>query len=300
MPLDHSKATVTVSIAGIALSCINKRERDRCEISILKCDRHKLTFDIQKIELHPRTREPVGSCLIPHSLSLDDDIAITLAHPHSDEVVSCERGTSKYMGREFDRLRDIGDEEDFRWVADLEGPEFHNHKLKTVHRSKIRPTIFITDGILYTRQKTDEIFARVSAIGKPCAVPLGRLAHGINADITCVDGGAVVISNVYDKAVPDAARCPSVRLPKDDLSRYRITIENHCESQDDSEGTDFRLFYEVLKDPEGKKYDLRRMVETGPYGRPEEVIEEQRNLSLDGYPQNCVVADTSSTNTHKR
>ncbi|HEX8089308.1 MAG TPA: hypothetical protein VF762_10670 [Blastocatellia bacterium] len=299
MPLDHSKATVTVSVAGIALSCINKRERDRCEISILKCDRHRLTFDIQKIELHPRTLEPVRSCLIPHSLSLDDDIAITLAQPLSDEFINCERGTSKYMGREFDRLRDIGDEEDFRWIADLEGPEFHNHKLKTINRYKIKPTIFITDGILYTRQKTDEVFARVSADGGTSPVALGRLAHGINADIACVDGGAVMISNVYDRGVPDAARCPSVRLPKDDLSRYRITIENHCRLQDDSEGTDFRLFYDVLKDPDGKRYDLRRMVETGPYGRPEQVIEDRRNLSLDGYPQNCLVADTSISNTHK-
>jgi hypothetical protein len=298
MPLDHTKATVIVSIAGIAISCTNRRERNRCEISILKCDRHTLTFDIQKIELHPKTREPVSSCLIPHSLSLDDDIAITLARPHSDEVSNCERGTSKYMGREFDRLRDIGDEEDFRWIADLEGPEFHNHKLKTIHRSRIKPTIFITDGILYARQKTEEVFARVSAEGDPSPVPLGRLGHGINADITCMDGGAVVISNVYDKGVPDAARCPSVRLPKDDLSRYRITIENHCHTRDDSEGTDFRLFYEVLKDPEGKKYDLRRIVETGPYGRPEEAIEDRRNLSLDGYPQSCVAAQTSKTITH--
>src|SRR5215212_6857591 len=150
MPLDHSKATVTISVAGLALSCINRLKQNRCEIGILRCDRHRPLLDIQKIELDKRG-SPLRSCLVPHSLSLDEDISIDLVHhdaSRSDASVSdagggphCERGVSTYMRREFNRLKDKGDAEDFRWVADLEGPEFHNRKLKIKHRSKLRPTI---------------------------------------------------------------------------------------------------------------------------------------------------------------
>src|ERR1041384_1424303 len=140
MPLDHSKANVTISVAGIAIS--RPYKRNQFEIGFVKCDRHSLVLDIQKIELHPVTRIPIRSCLKPHSLRLDENIFVDVVYPDQDGSLQFQRGVSTYQGGEFDRLCDKGDAEDFRWVADLEGPEFHNRKLRVKNLSELTPTVF--------------------------------------------------------------------------------------------------------------------------------------------------------------
>jgi hypothetical protein len=286
MSLDHSKANVTISVAGIAISRPHKR--NQFEIGFVKCDRHNLVLDIQKIELHPVTRSPVRSSLKPHSLRLDEDILIDVVYPDKDGSLQFQRGVTTYQGHEFNRLDDTGDAEDFRWVADLEGPEFHNRKLRIKNLSELAPTLFISNGILYTKQKTDQTFSRISVNGKPSPVALGKFAHGINTDITCPEGGELILSNRSDNGLPGSRACNSVSLPQSDLIKYLITIENHCDSFDESESTDFRLFYDVLEDPEEKKFDLRRIVETGCFGMPDSAFNGQGNFALDGYPQNCL------------
>lgn len=297
MPLDHSKANVTISVAGIAISCINKVKRNRYETAFLRCDRHKPVLDIQKIEIDTKTGKRLRSSLVPHSLNLDEDIFIDVEHPNTDKNPDCQKGVSTYMRREFNRLDDTGDAEDFRWVADLEGPEFHNRKLKIQHKQKLKPTLFISEGILYAKEKTDEALARISTKGLEAAVPLGRFAYGINTDITCENGSTLVLRNRFNTESSKNNSCCSVRLLQSNSIRYLITIENHCRLDDEIDGTDFRLFYEVVKDPKGNQFDLRRIVETGCYAAPEESIGGRMDYSLDGFPQNCLTAFVSETTT---
>jgi hypothetical protein len=291
MSLDHSEANVTFSIAGLAIA--RPHHRNQYEIGFLKCDRHNLSLDIQEIEVNPVTGVPLHSCLRHHSLRLDEDISIDVVYPDKDGCLQFQRGVSTFMGDEFDRLRDRGDAEDFRWVADLEGPEFHNRKLRVKSLSELVPTLFISNGILYSRQKTEEAFARVAAKGKSSPVALGKFAHGINLDITCPKGGRVILSNRSDNGSPEgSARC-AISLEQNDLIKYLITIENQCHSYDEAEGTDFQLFYDVLEDLEEKKFDLRRIVATGCFGMPDSAFKEQGDFVLDGYPQSCFVAKTT-------
>lgn len=290
MSLDHSKANVTISVAGIAISRTHKR--NQFELDFLRCDRHKLELDIQEIALELQTGRLAHSCLKPHSLRLDEDILIDVIYPDKDGCLQFQRGVSTYMEGEFNRLTDTGDAEDFRWVANLEGPEFHNRKLRFKNLAELVPTVFISNGIVYTRQKTDEAFARTSVNGKSSLVALGKLAHGINIDIACPEGGAVILRNRSDDGLTESSACYSVSLPQGDLTKYLITIENHCDSFEESEGTDFRLFYDVLEDPEEKKFDLRRIVATGCYGIPDPALREQGNYTLDGYPQSCFTVTT--------
>ena len=302
MPLDHSRANVTISLAGLALSCINQDMRNRCEVGIIRCDRHRPLLDIQRIEMEPGTRVPLRSCLIPHALNLDEDILIRVVYPNAEATANSKRGVSTYTRREFDRKSDTGDPDDFRWVPDLEGPEFHNVKLSIADRSKLQPTIFLSDGVLYNRQKTEEVFVRTSTREKQTP-RLGKLGHGMGADITCGAGGVVVLSNCS----PDGSLEPgySLQLPQSDHVKYLITIENLCqapfESDDgsaiESQGTDFRLFYQVLKDPKGRQFDLRRTVETGCSKSPTEALRELEDFVLDGYPECCLVAFLSRTQT---
>ena len=296
MKLDHLNASVTVSIAGLGLACINKRKRNRCEIGILRCDRHKPLLDIQKIE-YGGDGKAVRSSLVPHSLNLDEDISIDVIFPDNAGLPRCENGVSTFTRREFSRLDDTGDDRDFRWVPDLEGPEFHNGKLTIKNDKRLQPTIFLSDGILYAREKTDEIFARIVTNGEPAAMALGRVAHGINADISCGKGGAVRLSNVFEPESPERGGRCSVTLEYGDGIGYLISIENLCEVADETEGTDFRLFYDVLMDPEQRQFDLRRIVETGRYGAPEEALQDRNDFSLDGFPESCVTAFLGRTDS---
>lgn len=284
--LDHSKANVTIAIGGLALACINSRERNRCEVGLLRCDRHKPVLDIQRVELHPKSRRPIRSTLVPHSLNLDEDITIGLEYDDG-EILNCSRGVSTYTRRDFDRLDDTGDPEDFRWIADLEGPEFYNRKLKIRHRSELKPIILINDGILYTAQKSSEVFARVPVKPEGPSIPLGRLGDGLSADITYPEGSKVVLRNGSDPGLSSRACSTTLLIDRD--SRYVITIENFCQLPDESEGTDFRLLYDVLKVPVERQFDLRRIVETGPCGQPEEALDDREDFCLDGYPENCQV-----------
>lgn len=287
MPLDHSKATVTISVVGLALTCINRLKQNQCEVGMLRCDRHSPVMDIQKIKLDYGRKNPKCSSLFRHSLNLDENIFINVEGPHKTD---CRKGVVTYIRREFDRLNDTGDEEDFRWIADLEGEEFHNRELKIKQRSLIKPMIFISEGTLYTRQKTYESLARVPINGTTAPVKvLGRFGYGMNIDITCPKDGKVILSNNPDSESPDC----SISLRQEDDIQYLVTIENHCHIADEVEGTDFRLFYDAVKDPSGKQFDLRRIVETGCYAEPEDVTEQFMNAALDGFPQQCLVVSTS-------
>jgi hypothetical protein len=292
---NHSKATVTITIEGLALACINGHKRNRCEVGILRCDRHKPLLDIQQINLD-ESGNACSSSLIPNSLNLDEDILIDLEPADGGKSTDCRRGVSTFTSRGFDRLEDTGDPEDFRWIADLEGPEFHNRKLRIKHRSELKPLIFISDGILYTGRKSDEVFARVLLNDYSSGGALGKLGYVLSADLTYPTGSRVVLKNVFDAESPANGTC-STTLPIDGSSRYLITIENYCQLPDESEGTDFRLFYDVVKDPTGKRFDLRRVVETGRCAPPEEALDDRGDLSLDGTPQICQAAFLGTTQT---
>lgn len=271
MPLDHSIATATIWFSGLALLSINEQQQNRCEFSLLRCDSsHRPNLDIQEVYLDA-SGAPISSQLVPHSLSLEGLISI-------EANLSTAQGVSLYKPTaEFNRLADQGDEEDFRWIPNIEGQEFHNTDLQIKPAAEIDPILVVSDGSLYTLRKTDEKFARMSVGPNPSLVPLGKIGYKIGIDITCHNNGSIVISNGSE----------TVSLPKILNVRYMITVENHCTVPDDSfVGTDFQLFYDVLEPPPHGKFDLRRMIDNGPNPIPSGVLAES-NFVFDGAPEIC-------------
>ena len=293
MALDHTKAAVTISFSGLALSCIN--QKDEYEFGIIGCDRHRPVFDIQKIYLDPKTMTPINSELVDHSLSLNDDIEIEVLNPEQAGVLKFAPPAFNWLP-EFDRLNDKGDEEDFRWVVDLEGEEFHNEKLEFKDPSQIKPRIFISSGILYTEIIADEIMARVSANGRQGPWSLGRVAFRVGMDVICksVDGG-VILRNKNDQS----EACPPLMngLNNDPPNKYLITIENLCtfDRNRAKPGTDFRHFYDVLRDSDDREFDLQRVVDNAGRGDLGKVTDNRPDHSLDTPPLNCLIGSLSRT-----
>ncbi|HXG93206.1 MAG TPA: hypothetical protein VNN73_12700 [Blastocatellia bacterium] len=251
MELDHSKATATISFEGLTIFCIN--DNHQCEAAFLSCQNHDLKLTI-RVVLPNGVKLP-----IQHALSFDNELSIEVVNPG-------RKGIRFYKNGKFDRRKSRGEAEDFRWVLDIEGSEFHDSPLAKAAApsspvaAKLTPKTVITDGVLYAFRLPDEKLAREQIHPTPSApVFLGKAADVIGLDVFCKDGGnsGVILGN---KDVPES----QLKLPKVDGIRYEIEFKNDCEIQAAPVGSsDFSVYYDVLKDAKGIKFDLRDVVAAG-------------------------------------
>ena len=266
-PLDHPNATATVSITGLALGCYNKAT-ENYEVGFLRHDCHALTIEVRK-------KMPYGD---------EDSVMFYELKDYQHRIfIDAENAVSPEdpiytVGEHLDRTKAEGDPEDFRWVIDFET------NLNGGDPVELQPPCFpvtemyISKPRLYGDKEllTESPFQRVrlDADGKTFAneIPeeFGFFTEGIKADITCQDGGTVILRI-------DGPQGFQVHLPHAD-GPHEITIKNICPpktaSEDDDSGddpdnddnsaepqpTDFRLFYLLIKDTGGEKYDLQSPV----------------------------------------
>src|SRR5262245_5478143 len=106
MPLDHSKATASICIKGLALSCYNP-DSSLLEVGFLRHPQHILTIDIVKVE-------PEGPSVFRFSLDQNHKIFID-----AEGVIAPKEPL--FMPGDFDRQTPANnDPEDLRWLVDIE------------------------------------------------------------------------------------------------------------------------------------------------------------------------------------
>jgi len=152
----------------------------------------------------------------------------------------------------FDKDTDQGDPEDFRWVIDLEGKEFHDSKLAITNPALLKPVFYLTDGVFYTQQKSADMQGRVTWESDNPWLFVGKVADAIAADIYLdKKGGEVILRS-------DAKGSEPLRLKREPGVKYEIAVSNerhHFMAM--GGGTDFRYWYDVFRDDAGRKYDLK-------------------------------------------
>lgn len=241
------------------------------------------------------------------------DVTITAQDP-------LEQGANTFprdiYGTTFDRFSTDADPEDFRWIVDLQGREFHGSALKLKRdasdppTARLRPTILIPHGIFYSLDKTPDTYMRhphppTATTTRPKHI--GKIADKVGADIVCVPSGGRVSVTVGQESFLLAKHTEEGRG-----FRYRINISNLCRA----EGTppcppnesDFPLYYKAAVDEDGIQFDMRDLYVKGdPRGRMtvSEFFEEQtqqsislpefENLFSNGPPQVCNVVFLSKT-----
>src|SRR6266700_1565080 len=116
--LKHSDVTVKISFYGLLAMCLD--EQGKAEVGVLLNPYHEATMVIDKI-----TQK--GTTTSSYALKPGNDLWIG---PENASRI----GASIYQneGVRFDRQADTGDPEDFRWVVDMEGREFHDRVLSLV------------------------------------------------------------------------------------------------------------------------------------------------------------------------
>lgn len=294
----EQRPTVTITFAGLALFCLKKvNENDEktfgaFQAAILQCPTHDLVIDILEITIDPKTGEQIGSKLFSHSPDKSQNIKIEAVNPAITDIKRKPDGVEKYEPAvEFDRVRDVGDPKDFRWIIDLEGEQFGGQKLalkphpSVTEPKQLGPIITVNNGVVYTEKRSDEKFAVISinnGAGQPQL--LGRLAYKIGVDITCnVQNGGAVLLKQEDTEI----RLPPLNAGPN--QRYLITIENFCPpSEELREGTDFRFIFDAISNQNGERFDLQRVVENGGRGDVSETLANHPDFSLDAEEQPCM------------
>ena len=269
-PLDHDNATATVSITGLALGCYNKSTQNY-EVGFLRHECHALTIEVKK-------KLPDGESVMKyeikdyaHRIFIDAENAVSPEDP------------IYFIGEDyddFDRTQLTGDLEDFRWIIDFETNLNDGEPVELKAPDVPVTEMYVSKPRLYADQEsiTDDLYNLVSLgpDGEPIPnkepEPFGFFTEGIRADISCQDGGAVILR-------VDGPQGFQVHLPHG-YGPHEIIIQNICppkaqdeeeieaDSEDEDTGdsdttngtsmepTDFRLFYSLIKDTAGKKFDV--------------------------------------------
>jgi hypothetical protein len=295
MPLNHSKSTATVTVAGLALiRMIPHGDTKQCEVGILQCANHTLELLIEEITMEADGLTPKCSRVIEPAFHLDRDIFIGANHPVTDGVSAYkpDRPKRQPSQQSFTRDQKLDDIEDYRWVVDFTSPDFNNGPIEPVpdrattsSPKTFKPKIYFTNGTLYTAAITPDHFARELLPERSDHRFVGQIGFRVGLDITCGNGdnSGIELSNHSGKP----QFLPKAPYGKNAAVRYQISIENICPFTADTlaGGTDFRFYYDAITTSDHNRFDLRRVVPNG--GDRNKQLATHAEFSLDGLPLAC-------------
>lgn len=286
MGLDHSEALVRVGFDGLIAFCFNA-DKTLSEAGFVENGDHHRRITITEIKPSGHTEE-VPLTTENYEINPKEDLQIIALNPKPSATPIYE-----YNGAElFDRPKNLGDPEDFRWIIDLEGNEFHKGKLNP-KRDGYKSKLFLTHGVFYTLTKTFEFYGKKVTKGMGRGNPpnfLGKLAHNVGIDIVCDKvNGSVIFKNNRSQN--------QLALPRELGCRYEIAIENSCDEHDQTHTSDFPLLYRAVSDPKGLEFDLVTAVPQGHAWATAEAFTDNRSFFLDGEPEVCNQSYLSQTKT---
>jgi hypothetical protein len=296
MGLDHSNAFVRLSFDGLIGFCFCRREDYSCQMGMVQVPDHEPLISLNRIN-------PNGTLfpmLTDYPLTPENEISLVVRDPVRTESTTFPES---YAGTIFDRLSDTGDPEDFRWIMNLQGEDFHGEHLRLKRGGSgdtlLRPRITVPSAIFYTLEKTPVKFRRFRHPEDPRSRPIGKIADQVGADILCRpdEHGQKLVT----LKIGGTGRALYRNTEEGRGFRYAIKITNLCRRVGTGEPlcgdqSDFPHYYKVAQDDDDIKFDLGTMHPPGdPDGRTvisqfnESYFPEFRGFRSDGPPQVCSV-----------
>jgi len=192
-------------------------------------------------------------------------------------------GVFVYENGSFSRPGGSTDDRHFRWVLDMEGERMHETKLSLVQLSTPGTPrmlrVFVPHATLYTKTLGSTVYARVNSKNvKEPSVLIGRVAQEIGAAIECrpETGSGVRIVFLGGKA--------PISLPRIEGLKYEINFYNLRPNHMTYQGSDFPVYYKVLRDPGGRKFNLAH-VEAKPSESSQ--VPKHREIPPNLYRRGC-------------
>ena len=244
MPLDHSRATATISVTGLALGCLNPATRN-WEVAIIRAPGHVLRITVNKVAADG------SSSTITFEFDNQDSqhrIFITAANA----VVPAEQ---LFRAANFDRLNPgQSDREDIRFLVDF-GTEFEGSQqlqLVAPNGNTSVTQMFVSQPVVYSDPGRQLDNMRLLNLTARTERPFGTVAQICNADIECNEGGAVILQ-------VEGPLGFSMNLPRIAGQTHHIRVDNSCPpgAVPTGQPTDFNQYFSVVRLPSGETFDLR-------------------------------------------
>jgi len=246
MPLDHSRATATISVTGLALGCLNPATRN-WEVAIIRAPGHVLRITVDKVAADGTSSD------ITFEVDNQHRIFITAANAVVPE-------NQLFKAEHFDRLNPgESDLEDIRFLVDF-GTEFEgSQQLQLVPPNSGVTQLFVSQPTVYADAERQLDNMRLLNLTAGTERQFGTVAQFCNADIECNEGGAVILQ-------VEGPLGFSMNLPRIAGHRHHIRIDNSCPPGVVPPGqpTDFNQYFSVVRLPSGETFDLRTV--EGPQG----------------------------------
>ncbi len=263
MPVSRKSATAFVQVRGLGITCFNTVE-GRNETAIIRNGNHKLSVRVMR----PEFEEVSGKDAFRYAeIELPD---FDPADVTAIEIGGAQKsgGCEIFLGDGFDRLDySASDENDFRWIVNLEGDELHGAGLESnaafVDSRPAVTRLHIDGGLYYAVMPSASLIAKTPYFDKKDprtgkSEPFGYLAEtmGVNLD---PDEVLVTIS------------CGDVRhtvaLKRHEGLPYKIEISN-VDPDPDAMLSDLPVCYQFLRDKDGLEFELVPQDEASDSGGP--------------------------------
>ena len=252
MPVSRQQTTAFVNVRGLGIVCFNP-SLQRCETAIIRHGMHQLSIDISR----PGLVEGAGAN------ATGFNSLFNLPIPELDDVTIeiSAIGETYYKGYEifqsggFDRLNGPNDDNDIRWIINLEGDEMHGPGLARNNSfAERRPPVtrlYISDALFYAVIPEGEEIAKTPFFMKTdprdnTTREFGYLAETMGANIEA-EGVQVKITIAGSEQI--------LTYDRVDGSPLRIEITN-VDDRPDAMATDLPVLYQFLSDPTGLEFGL--------------------------------------------
>jgi hypothetical protein len=256
MPVKKSIATAFVNVRGLGIVCFNQK-KNRSETAIIRDPKHKLCVNVYK----PGFVDGAGYDrvdLVPvfsQDISESEDVTIEIV----STGIKKSQNLDFFKQGDFDRLKGDNDENDFRWILNLEGSEMHNASLvKNQYSSQsAKPPItklFIDGGLYYAvmpatdkEWETCPFFERTNPTDNSLQ-DFGHIAETM---------GVNLFSDEVTLKITIGDREEIHSFKHVEGSPYKIEIWNVAENRYENVMlSDLPICYEFLQDVNGVRFEL--------------------------------------------
>lgn len=243
-----------ITFDGLLAICHNQQQ-NHAEVGILSTvPRHQVTITITKSPVSEPAPEQESEQVFSATFSqpfirLFETLELNVRNPGNPGISfrKAETPLDRHVADQADPAPD-----DFRWVIDLEGEEFHNTQMP-FHNGHLQPILIIKHGEFYTAEKVAHPTQRTRG---QQTEEFGKIAESIGVDILLNPDSELYLKFGNNGQAPLSFN-PEWRFALEPNTNYALTLENICNEQDPNQASsDLSFYYTAFAIPEEERFEL--------------------------------------------
>lgn len=265
MPITKSSTTAFINVRGLGIICFNPQKK-RCETAIIRNAEHTLTVNVYKPTfIDGGSSDKLGyTPIFNRKITELEDISIEISGIGNPKI----DGFELFQNGDFNRLNGESDENDLRWILNLEGEEMHGSNLSKNEQFSLaeKPPVtrlYISNGLFYAVMPNDKDlpdfpFFRKNDPFRNVEEDFGYIAETLGVNIESDEVVFKLNIGITEN---------TLSLPKIDGIPYKIEITNVDENPD-APLSDLPICYKFLSSNDGMEFDLKPLEQNTADGKP--------------------------------